>query len=1054
MNRFSKKLFIETLLARLLLILFCTVGLMAYNTLVRENYPDLEIPQALITTEWPGASPEQVEKEVTKYLEDEIRGLKGLKSFSSGSYNSYSMVAVEFEADVAQSEAMQRLRSKVDKAESEFPTGVGIEKPDIEEMSVSDMPVITWVLHGNVDDLILTDTAKQLERQLEQIPGVKKVNLGGLREKSLHIRLKPDRLRALGISPQQVRNRLTTANRDMSWGEFEGNENTLNLYMSGRFNDIAELKQLPIVRLDQNRSVRLEELADVSLRLDREETRTSFSLKGSEYTSGITLDVLKQPSGDTLAVIARTEVLIADILQSRTWPSALDITRVSDDAELIETAFNDTSSSMIQAVIIVFLVLMFLLSWREAIVAGIAIPVTLLAALGLLIPLGYSFNSMVMIGMVLALGLLVDMFILVMEGMHDGLYVRKESFKDAAIRTVKTYAVPAIAGQTTTIMAMIPMMMVGGIDGKFIRILPITITLCLIMSLIIAFLICIPMSRYMLKAKQEENQSLLIDRLSSKAGQDLSRWLLAVPLKTKKHSGLWVAGATVMFIFSIVIAGMLPSQMYPEADDRKIGVSIELPPDATLDQAQRVADKAGGFLRQQPWIEKSIAYVGNKSPVTTASLKEALLPAKSFSNVGFTVILTHKEEREKLSFEYLEELRSGLEQMLHDEPGLRLMLTHVGGDPEGADPVQIVLTGPDYDILADISRQVQQRLLREPGATSVRDNLGAPVQEIRFRLNEENLSFHGLDEATVAEQVRIAMAEDEIGYFKVAGLEDDPKLRLGYDWPSRAGVIGSPQHISEVSLLHIIGSNGQTIPISDLTEFEINPVPQVFVHSEGVRAVTVKARTEGRTASDIMLGALPDLEKMRAEWPDGYNFRLEGELTKSAESYGDMGKAFIIAMLLIFILLTLLYNSLTQPIIVLMIVPLCITGTFLGYFLSGIPMSFSGLIGVVSLAGIAVNNAIVLVDTANRHRDEGMSLREAAAQAVASRLRPIVSTSLTTILGLIPLALSDPQWYPLCMAIVFGLITSVFMALFIIPCLYVLLSKEKEHVTENEMALT
>ena len=221
MNWLTRKLFLETLLGRLLLGLFVMVGVIAYNTMIRENYPDLEIPMAMVVTAWPGASPEQIEKEITKPLEDEIRSAKGLKNFSSGSYNSYSMVAVEFDADMPVSEAMQELRAKIDRAESEFPQNTGVEKPELEEMSVSDMPVISWALHGDVDDMVLTDIAKQLERRFETIPTVKKVNLGGLREKSLHVRLRPDRLRTLGVSPLYVRERLLAANMDMAWGRLK-----------------------------------------------------------------------------------------------------------------------------------------------------------------------------------------------------------------------------------------------------------------------------------------------------------------------------------------------------------------------------------------------------------------------------------------------------------------------------------------------------------------------------------------------------------------------------------------------------------------------------------------------------------------------------------------------------------------------------------------------------------------------------------------------------------------------------------------------------------------
>lgn len=1041
MNWLKNKLFINSLLARLLLGLILLVGMLSYNTMVRESFPDLEIPQAIITTTWPGAAPEQIEKEITKPLEEEIRNLRGLKSYASGSYNSFSIIAVEFDADMPMSDAMQRLRAEVDKAESEFPSGQGVEKPEIEEMSVSEMPVISLALFGDVDDLVLTDMAKQLEEQLESISSVKKINLNGLREKSLHIRLKAERLRALNISPLMVRDRLQAANLDMAWGEFEGKESTFSLYMEGRFDDPEVVKQVPIIRLDDNRPVRLGEIADVSLRLDREISRALFSSDGSEFTRSIILDVLKRPGEDTLAVIHKTEKMVKKITTAEDWPRALQLVKVTDDGELIEDSFNDIYSSMIQATILVFLILMLLLSWREALIAGLALPVTMLGTLAVLNMIGYTFNSMIMIGMVLALGMLVDVFILVMEGMHDGLFVKHKSFNEAAINTVKSFALPAFAGQMTTILAMVPMMMVGGIDGKFIRILPVTITVALLVSLVVAFVLCIPLSRYLLEKASSQHRELLIDRVSKDVRGGLAAWLLRSPLKSKTHAKIWVVAAFIVFMLSMVVAGSLPVLMYEESDDRKIGVSIELPPQATLDQAQQVADKVSGFLIEQPWIEKSIAYVGARSPVAASSLKEALLPNEAWNQVGFTVVLVPKDERDMLSFDYLDPIRDGVNDALQNEAGLRLHLTHLGGNPNAEDPIQILLTGSDYGKLRELAREVSGELRQQPGAVGVRDNLGAPLREVRFRLRPEQLSFHGLHESSVAQQVRMAMEQDEYGSFKMEGIQDDLDIRISVQWPSRGDELGGPQTLSEFNLLRVITDRGAPVALSQLADFEIIEMPRVFVHSEGQRSVTVQSRAEGRTTLEILDDLLPTLDEMQKHWPAGYDYRIEGESSQSEENFGAMGNAFIVAVVLIFILLTLMFNSALQPIIILCVVPLAMAGTFLGFLYLGIPLSFTGLIGIISLAGIAVNNGIVLVETMNDYVRKGLNVRSAAARGAAARLRPIISTSLTTILGLIPLALSDPQWYSLCMAIIFGLMASTVVAMFIVPALYMLLTK-------------
>ena len=1039
MKKLTDNLFLKTILGRLLLGLFLLIGLNAYNTMVRESYPDLDIPEAVVTTQWPGASPEQIEKEITKHLEDEIRSLKRLKTFFSGSFNSYSIIAVKFDADAPVADSMQLLRAAIDKAESEFPVDAGVEKPEVEQMSMAEAPVISWVLHGDVDDMVLTDIAKRVETQFESIADVKKVDLGGLREKSLHVQLKPDRLRALGISPLLVRERLQTANRDMSWGKFEGDDSTLSLYFSGRLDTPGKIRQLPILRLDDNRVVRLGEVAEVKLTLDKEVSRTYFSLNGDEYAPGITLDVVKRPGSDTFSVISSTQNKVTEITTSPDWPKGLYITRVADDGELINQSFGDISSSMMQAVLIVILILMVLLSWRVALVAGMGLPVTLLASLAIIDWLGYSFNSTVMVGLVLAVGLLVDVFILVMEGMHNGRFVRRESFAESAIQTVKTYGAPAFAGQMTTILAMIPLMMVGGVDGKFFRVLPVTITICLVISLVVAFLICIPLSRYLLEHADNSNEPVM-DRITERFRHRLREMLLSGPLRSKKRSMLAFAVTIGVFIFSIVLVGFLPSLMYPPADDRKVGIAIELPPEATLEQSQRVADKVSVFFSEQPWIEKYIAYVGAKSPVTRTNIRQVLLPEKASNQVGFTLMLVPKSEREHISMAYLEPIRLGIQEKLQDEAGLQIFIAHAGGNPEADDPIQINLLGPDYEALQEISVQVRERLSQLPGVVDARDNFGVPLRQVRFEMREERLNFHGLNEASIARQVRMAMEQDEFGSFKVDGIADDPDLRISMLWPSRDGGMGGPSHLSEMNLMQVFADDGRTVPFNDIVDFRIVETPQVFSHLEGKRSITVQSRAEGRTATQIMQQFIPILDEMKTEWPAGFDYRMGGEMAKSEDVYGDIGTAFMVAMFMIFILLSLMFGSMTQPVIILLVVPFAIMGTFIGYFLFNVALSVSGLIGVVALAGIAVNNGIVLVETMNRHRRVGMSIVQSAAQGASDRLRPILSTSLTTILGLTPLAFSDPSWFPLCSAIIFGLMSSTVIAMFVVPSLYILMT--------------
>lgn len=1033
----SYKLFVDKILATLLLMILTLGGLMAFGSMLRENNPDLAIPQALITVEWPGAAAEQIEKEVTKPLEDVLNGLKGLKKLQSGSQYSFAMLSVEFNSSIAIAEAMQQLRAKVDEGKAEFPQGV--KNPLIEQVSVNDSPVIEYMLYGPVDDYALSQVVKKVEKRLEAHSGVKKVEKGGYRETSVHVRMMPDRLRTLGISPLLVKQRIEQANQDMSWGEFDTGQEVMQLYLAGRFDDIKTLRALPIQRMGENRVVRLEEVALVYKGLNRAKTQTYFTQAGQEFEKGVSLGVKKRPGVDTITLIEQVKQLMQEFEQQSFWPDGLKMAITSDESEIINESFNNVFNNIWQAMLAVFLILMVLLTWREALIAGLAIPLTFLAVLMVLSFLGYTLNTMVIIGMVLSLGLLVDVFILVMEGMHAHMFTKKMRFPEAAIATVKTYAMPAFSGQLTTILAMAPMMAIGGTDGKFIRLIPVTAVLSLVFSYIIAFLVCIPLSQWLLKSDQEHKEGV-VDQQARKLGAKLKTWLLINALASRKQALKWVGGAFLLWVVSIFLFTSLPSLLYPKADGRNLAITIELKPDATLEQSAAVAKLAGEFLRQQQYFENVTMFVGKKSPRAVGSLKEQLQLNESPNLVGFSVLFVPKDQREKLAFEYVDELRIGLEQVLYDVPGLSILFKPEVGGSSNDDPLQIELIGLDMQQLTELAKEVEYELAKISGVTDVRNNLGPWKSQVRLVAKPEALSFHGISEQELGAQLRLATEADEYGKFKIAGVEDDLKLRLSTYWQSRGEEIGGPKSVAEISLINIFSPQGEVVSASNLTDYQLTTTPPVFTHSKTKRAITVMAKVDGITVNEVLAQLQPVLEQNRSRWPEGYEYHFAGEAESSAETYGSAGVVFVLAIFMVFAVLTLSLNSFRLPVVIILTIPLALIGTFSGFWLLSIPFSFPAMIGLIALVGIVVNNAIVMVDTMNAYVAEGKKLVEAAASGAADRLRPIVGTTMTTMVGLIPLALSDPMWYPLCMAIILGLLASTLVAMVVIPAMYMLIS--------------
>ncbi len=867
--------------------------------------------------------------------------------------------------------------------------------------------------------------------------------MSGNREEVIHVQLIPSRMMTMGVSATQVANAIQQANRDLPWDQIESDEIGTQLRYYGRFRSLEDLRNLPVTRLGdetEGRVVRLQEVAEVRRDLEREKNRAFLSSNGEDFQPVITVDIVKVPGSDTIKVIDDSLAAIATAKQNPSiWPFGMEYRVINNDADQINKDLLNVFNNAWQGVLGVFIVLLFALTWREAIIAGLSIPLTFLGTLAVLFLFGFTLNKMVQIGMILALGLLVDVFILMMEGMHDGIFVEGLSFNQAALKTVKTYAVPAFSGQLTTILALAPLMAISGTMGKFVRLIPISAIVCLLLSYVIALLVDIPLSRYLLGNIKTKSQKSKIDRLTASASEKFRNWSLSATIRNKTTAKIWALSAIALFITSTILVGTVPSSLFAEGDGRKLSINIELPPTTTLNSSQKVADEIGELLREKDYLESVIKLVGQRSGLVQES---GLKPNNGNYLVGFSAIFTPEEEREQLSFEYIDDLRSELNTALRQYPGASLVV-NAQSTGEGGDPIEIELSGTDMDELRRISGEVQLALRQINGAIDVRDDLGALRPDIKLRPRREAMNFYGISDDELANQGRYMMTDNDIGDFPIGGGEEDLEIRLSTMWASRDGGIGGPTRRDELLSIPLFNNNGENITGSQVLEAEFGNAPLSITHKDAQRTVTVLAKNKGRTVGEIVAEFELKLAEMKGKWGQGYDYKFAGELETQGETFASAGQMAIVALFLVFSVLVIQFSSFTQPLIIMLAIPFAFIGTFLGFFLLQIPISFPAVIGIIALTGIVVNDAIVMIETMNSHRAKGMNVRDAAARGAADRLRPILTTSITTIVGVIPLALSDPTWFPLASAIGFGLVASTLIALIVIPCLYLLLTPSK-----------
>ncbi len=1044
--------FLRQTFALLLTILLVVGGVMGAALMVKEGDPDIQQAIANVNTVWVGADPETIENQITDKLETELKSLKGLDELSSASFESTSRIVVEFDVAAPVSDSLALVRAAVDEAEAELPPEA--EPPTVTEVSVQDVPILTIGLFGDLDQAVMSRAAEDLQELLERVPNVREVELSGQRDEVIHVQMRPERLLQMGIAPTQVAGAIRESNQDTPWDRVESDEIGAQLRFYGRFRSLDSLAALPVARIGSStpeahdgRVVRLDEVADVRRDLEREEVRAAVNNDQGEFQPAIIVDLIKVPGSDSIRAI-REAIATLEAAQAdpSLWPYGMQYRVINTDADVIQEDLQNVASNVLQGIVLVSLVLLLALTWREAAIAALSIPLAFSGALAILWLGGSTLNTMVQIGMILALGLLVDVFILMMEGMHDGIFVEGLSWPQAALQTVQTYAAPAFSGQLTTILALAPLMAIGGTMGKFIRLIPISAIICLVASYAIALLIDIPLSYYLLGGIKRGTRKTFVDRLTESAQEAFAGWTLATTIRNKTTARLWICAALAAFVASVVLIGTVPGTLFPDSDQRKLSVNIELAPTATLDAAQTVADEIGAILLQQDYLESVVKLVGQRSNLVQES---GIKPQTADYLVGFSAVFVPREERDRDSYQYTQDLRAELQAAIRQHPGASLVVNRqTTGEP--GDPIQLQISGPDMDVLRQLSNQAQVLLRGIPGSLDVRDDLGPLLPDLKFIPRREALDFYGLSADEVAQQGRFYMTDNDIGDFPLGGGEEDLEIRLSTRWPSRLGAVGGPTTLPEIAVTRIFTASGETLTGEQVLQPLPGQAPISITHQDGQRTVTVLAKTQDRTVGEIWADLEPPLQAMQqAEWPRGYSYRLAGEAETQNETFGSAFQMAGVAIFLVFAVLVLQFGSFSQPLIVMVAIPLALIGTFVGFFIFQIPVSFPAVIGIIALTGIVVNDAIVMVETMNNSRQEGLDVRQAAAAGAARRLRPILTTSITTIAGVIPLALSDPVWFPLASAIGFGLVASTAIALLIVPCFYLLLTPQRSTAADT-----
>ncbi len=1012
------------------------LGLVSIYFIPKESTPEVDIPIVTISTPYPGAGPEDVESLVTNVIEDEVLGLSDIQDISSQSFQGHSSIIIEFNVDVDKNKKVNDVEDAVARAEIDLPADA--KESRVRDVSISEVfPVLRFSLSGPYNVNRLKEMAENVEKKLKRIKNISEVQIQGGQEREFKILVNKSSLDNYNLSLINVTSAISKANSDVPVGTIEtGGENyTLNL--KGQIKSKEEIKNIPITSYKDS-VVYVKDVARVKDSFAEKSTISRVSINGSPSLPAVSLSVIKGSEGNILNIVDKSLAEIEKIKKTE-LPENVQMEIIDNQAENIRNDIKNLMDNGIQTIIIILILLLIFVGWREAILSAVAVPLTFLISFIILNYIDYTLNFLTLFALILSLGILVDSIIVITEGMNrkiaEGFPVKK-----AAVETVREYNLPLIAGTLTTVFAFLPMLLTSGIIGEFIKSLPVTITITLLAAMFVALGLLTSLSIRFIKIRKKKNRGFF-----RKKNNKSEPWLdkKVIPyyenilrdfLKSKKQRRILSLVLIILFLatLSLPMQGVLEQDLFPEQDQDYFALNIKAPVGTPLETTSAQTEKVEKIFSGDRRIKSFQVNVGSQFNTYISGNSES-------ENLAH-IIVNLKEDRKQSSLDIAEEYRRKISR-LNLFPSEIKLVQLTSGPPSGA-PITINITGSSLNKLEKLGTEIKKIVKETPGTANTSLSLEESNGQFSIYINRAKAKLYGVSTQQVARILRNAISGSEATVIRAGG--EDTEVLVKYD-------LGTKEEdridLSSINSLTIATPQGD-IPLSTFTSDRLENKRAQIEHSEGERIVKVTADTKSGF-SPVNLTKKIEERINKLNLPNGYQINYGGEKEDIDQSLADMMKAFILGVFAIAMIMVLQFKSFRQPLFILITIPLATIGIFPGLVIMGQPLSFPGIIGIVALAGIVVNNAILLIDAINNQRMEGKNKKEAIIRASKIRFRPILLTTATTVLGMIPLAFSNPTWSPIAYSIIFGLSFSSVLTLLVIPLLYFSWGEEKLETLED-----
>ncbi len=1001
----------------MLVLVLVVFGCIAYPNLGMDLYPEIEFPYVNVTVTYTGASPEEMETLITKPVEDAVSSVSGIKSIISMAREGYSQTTLEFELGIDPRQAASEVREKVAGIRKSLPDN--IDEPIVQRYDISSQAILIYTFSSPVRERgevrkIVEDVIKD---ELQMLDGVAEVAVIGASARELQIQVDPKKLESYAISMQDILNKVDAENVNTPGGKVKDSGNELTVRTVGKYRDIDDLKAVVVA----NQSGRLIRLGDVAEVVDGWGEERTYSRTNGGPSVGI---LVRKQSGTNTVDVADRVIEAMSLLMKNDMPPDIKAALVRDQSFYIKENVDDVWNAIIfGGFLALFITYMFLRDWRATVVGGIAIPTSIVASFAIMSWQKFTLNNMSLMGLSLAVGILIDDAIVIIENIYRHMQMGKSNFQ-AAYQATTEISLAILATTFSLLAVFVPIGNMGEIIGQMFKQFGLTVAFAIAFSLLVAFTLTPMLSAYWLKNVTDDEKEanrprwlqVSLDKFEEYFQKTKDLYLEMLEWALDRPKMVFII-AILSLGFNIFLTPFMGKEFQPTYDSGEFSVSMKAPAGTSIDKMKDLSAPLEKALMETKGVQVvNLNIGGSRRPVYEGTINVKLVPS---------------HERDRSMMQIMDELRAKFRNIT----GLKVaVLSNQGGGRGDQRPVQVGLRGSELDELNRYANELATKLRSTQGATDVDISSSEFEPTVSIRLNPDKAAAVGANAQTMGKLIETAFSGNKTkNRFTVGDENYEILVRL------------AEQHrvnINDVADIRVPASGGNFVRLGDIADVRLTSGPTQIDREDRQRQVIVYANAIGVSPGEI-LDQTRDQLLPEMNMPLGYRYKFIGQGTMMTDAFREIQKALLIAVVMIYMVLAAQFESFTQPVIIMLSLPFSIIGAILGLMVAGQTINMMSLIGIIMLLGVVTKNAILLVDYANQGREEGLSIRAALIEAGSLRLRPILMTTFSTILAMMPIALGIGAGAELRqsmgVAMVGGITTSTILTLIVVPVAYLML---------------